>query len=63
MTDQNGQARVGFDRDHPENTISIEQASAMLKDWRARNPSQFGYWLAAAQTGVEPKKSARAVKP
>lgn len=51
---------VRFDRDNPAKIIDLATAEQMLMDWRKRNPAQFGYWLAAAMTGAEPRKQARA---
>jgi hypothetical protein len=67
VENQNGTepARVRFDRDRPDKTISLEDAETMLMAWRARNPGQFGYWLAEAITGTPPAKTSRsgAVQP
>lgn len=58
----NGQpARIRFDRNDPAKTLSLATVETMLMEWRARNPAQFGYWLATAELGTEPSKSARAV--
>lgn len=54
---------VRFDRDDPAKIIDLATAEHMLMDWRKRNAAQFGYWLAAALTGVEPAKTARPAKP
>lgn len=59
----NGDIRVRFDDADPAKTISLAIAERILADWRKRNPAQFGYWLATAQTGVEPSKTAKPVKP
>ena len=60
MTDQNGQtARVQFERGRADKTIGADVAAEMLQAWRERNPAQFGYWLAAALVGAEPRKTAR----
>lgn len=63
MSEENGQApRVAIDPDRPEQTIDLVTITAMVQRWRARNPGQFGYWLAEAITGAEPSKTARAAK-
>jgi hypothetical protein len=54
---------VRFDRERPERTIPHDVAEQMIMAWRERNPGQWGYWLAAAVTGVEPAKGGRKVKP
>lgn len=60
--DGNGEVRVRFDRTHPDKTISLEDAEAILIQWRERNPAQFGYWLAKALTGTDPRKTARTAR-
>ena len=58
--EENGQApRVSINPDRPEQTIDLATITAMVQRWRARNPAQFGYWLAEALTGAAPSKSAR----
>jgi hypothetical protein len=52
-------ARVRFDHDNPLKVMDLAVAEQMLMDWRKRNPAQFGYWYATAQTGTEPSKTAR----
>lgn len=56
-------ARIRFDRDNPARVIDWDTAEEILMAWRKRNPAQFGYWLAAAQMGVEPSKTAKNPKP
>lgn len=55
-------APVQYDRSHPERTIPHDVAQEMILAWRERNPGQWGYWLAAAVTGVEPAKGGRKPK-
>jgi len=55
-------APVRFDRAHPEKTIPHEVAAELLMAWRERNAAQFGYWLAAALTGTEPRKGGQNAK-
>lgn len=55
--DDGGQVR--FDRARPERKLGRVVVSEMLMSWHERNPAQFGYWLAAALTGVEPAKTNR----
>lgn len=52
-------APVSFSRTDPTKTIPHDVAAEILTAWRERNPGQFGYWLAAAITGVEPAKGGR----
>lgn len=63
MSGEDGQledgAPVRFDHDRPARVIPRSVAEQMLMDWHARNRAQFGYWLAAALTGVEPARTAR----
>lgn len=56
---EDGRLPVRFDHAKPARTIPAAVAEQMLKDWHRRNPAQFGYWLAAAMTGAEPRKQAR----
>lgn len=46
--------RVPIDPAKPGATISLEWATAMLQEWRARNPGQFGATLAEVVTGARP---------
>jgi hypothetical protein len=50
-------APVRFDRRNEARVIPHEVAEEMLMAWRERNAAQFGYWLASALTGAEPRKS------
>jgi hypothetical protein len=56
-------ARLRFDHSDPGKTIDLAVAERMLMDWRARNPGQFGYWLALALTGAAPSRTARTARP
>ena len=50
---------VGFSREDDSKTMPHAVAVEMLTAWRERNPGQWGYWFAAATTGVEPAKGGR----
>lgn len=54
---------VGFNRTDDSKTMPHAVAAEMLTAWRERNPGQWGYWFAAATTGVEPAKGGRKPKP
>lgn len=56
-------APVRFDRTNAAKTIPHEVAAEMLMAWRERSVAQFGYWLAAALTGAEPRKGGAHSKP
>lgn len=50
--------RVPFG-DRPNQTIPLDWAEAMLRDWRERDPQGFGFVLARLATGVDPKPPKR----
>lgn len=54
---------VGFNRTDPNKVMPHAVAVEMLTAWRERNPGQWGFWFAAATTGVEPTKGGRKAKP
>lgn len=54
---------VSFHRTDESKTMPHAVAVEMLTAWRERNPGQWGYWFAAATTGVEPAKGGRKAKP
>lgn len=60
---EDGRLPVRFDHDKPARVLPAVVAEQMLMDWHRRNPAQFGYWLAAAMTGAEPRKQAKQARP
>ena len=50
--------RVPFG-DLPNQSVPLDWAEAMLRNWRERDPEGFGYVLAQLATGAPPKAPTR----